>query len=262
MIRKKKSAALTANAPTVKSAKVPAVKAKGEYFEFDAYAEAGRIMLSRIDDLMEHKRVFLVDDLQHWYDEFAAGREVFERDELYRERKTSRPNLTGCWTLREITRRVVTEKVGLLLASFPNASPGNGEGYVGMLIEEIVAANPSASALEATCRELRRSKNFAPSIAEMLKELRTQTESWDECLYLWEDDIGHWEQRRQELVAAANVQAEKEAEEQRREEARKGAMGARAPGARGQPKAIRERIAALPHAYYESEDEQDDEEDA
>jgi hypothetical protein len=41
-----------------------------------------------------------------------------------------------------------------------------------MLIEEIAAADPSAVALEAACRRLRRNCTFLPSIGEVLKALR------------------------------------------------------------------------------------------
>lgn len=218
----KKSKAAALNSKAIAVVKSAAVKAKVEYFEFDAYAEAARIMGLRIDELAEHKDgwpLALVDDLEHWYRAFAAGREIFERDELYRTRKTSRQDLTGTWKTHEITRRVVTEKIGLLIGSFPNAGPHNAEAYIGMMIEEIIAANPSASALEATCRELRRTKNFAPSIAEMLKELQAQAEKWDASLQLWEEEIAYWNKRRQELVAAAKAQAVKQAEKKREREA-------------------------------------------
>ena len=71
-----------------------------------------------------------------------------------------------------LRRRVVEEQVALLLGSFPNAVPHNPKVYTGMLVEEIVAAEPSAVALEAACREIRRTKNFLPTPAEMLKILR------------------------------------------------------------------------------------------
>jgi hypothetical protein len=229
-VTKKKSLALTANVPVVKSkvperqsgkplhrAEVSAVKAKGEYHEFDDYAEAARILGERIERLenTEDGKGCWVGDLESTYAEFARGREMFERPELYRERKTRRQNL------REITRRVVTEKVGLLLASFPNASPGNGEAYLGMMIEEVIAANPRASALEGACRALRRTKNFAPTICEMLKELRAQAEMFDKVLGVWEEELEWAVQERERLVAAYEARLAKEAEDKRQEEERR-----------------------------------------
>jgi hypothetical protein len=191
----KKSAPLQTKREIVKSVpKPPAPKLKLEYFQFDAFVEAARILLMRIDTLMEKggKGSWARDDLQHWYGLFARGREAFEREELYCERKTARQDLTGCWTKREISRRVVAEKVGLLLGSFPNAAPHNAESYVGMMIEEIIAANPAVSVLEATCRKIRRTKTYAPTISEVLSELREQAKWWGDCLQVWEDDIEYW----------------------------------------------------------------------
>jgi hypothetical protein len=227
MSDKKKSAPLQAKQAVVKSAaKLPAVKSKLEYFEFDAYAEAAQTMLDCINAIQNHddgKPVFFGSPANA-YRQFDAGRKMFERDELYRTRKTARRSVGGSCIReghQEITRRVVTEKVGLLIGSFPNAGPHNPEAYMGMMIEEIIAANPSASALEATCRELRRTKNFAPSTAEVLKELHKQeAELWGECLCIWEDDIEWWVKERERLIEAAKAREAKEAEEKRLAEQR------------------------------------------
>ena len=61
--------------------------------------------------------------------------------------------------------------------------------------------------LESTCRELRRSKTFVPSIAELLKELKAQAERWGEALYVQDEDIEHWERERARIVAAAEAKA-------------------------------------------------------
>jgi hypothetical protein len=82
-------------------------------------------------------------------------------------------------TDRQIRRQFVGDKIGFLIGSFPNAGPHNPEIYVAMLIEEIVAANPSASALEATCRQIRRTATFVPTLAEVLKILREQETFWE-----------------------------------------------------------------------------------
>jgi hypothetical protein len=64
-----------------------------------------------------------------------------------------------------------------LIGGFPNASPHAPEVYTRLLVEEIVAANPDAVALEATCREIRRTKTFAPSIPELRNLLIDQCTS-------------------------------------------------------------------------------------
>src|SRR5262249_8414419 len=98
----------------------------------------------------------------------------------------------------------------------------NPETYIGMLTEEILEANPYVSALEATCRELRRTKNFPPSIAEVLEELSKQHEdTWEWVLReIQEKDIDESVQKRTRLIEAAEAKAAKEAEEKRLKEER------------------------------------------
>jgi hypothetical protein len=80
-----------------------------------------------------------------------------------------------------------------------------------MLIEEIVAANPSASALEATCRQIRRTLRFAPTIAELLGVLRQQHEAWSDRLHILEDDVAYWREQLTERVAQAKAPQQLEA---------------------------------------------------
>src|SRR6516164_6021469 len=171
MSEKKKSAPLQSKQAVIKSAaKLPALKHKGEWVEFDAYVEAARRLDQLSDAVLNHEQgnptwgLPSADGLQASYDEFERYWKMFERDELYRkrnkERWVKRPKDDnhpggGYYTKTEITRRVVLEKIGLLVGSFPNATPHNMETYVGMLAEEIIAANPRVSVLEATFRELR-----------------------------------------------------------------------------------------------------------
>ena len=108
----KKTASLNANTvATIKSApKLPAFKAKREYFEFDAYAELARVLLRNGDTIFEGNPANARSHLMPVYREFDAARELFERDELYRTRKTMRQNLLDCWTDQEITRRVAPKR--------------------------------------------------------------------------------------------------------------------------------------------------------
>jgi hypothetical protein len=96
---KKKSAPLNAKVPVIKSpkGKLPAVKAKGEYFEFDVYAEAAQDLKTQIAKLEAFEPgQSSVFDLPHrgafkqFYRDFAKGREAFEREDLYHKRKSMR----------------------------------------------------------------------------------------------------------------------------------------------------------------------------
>ena len=106
--------------------------------------------------------------------EFLAGYKYYESEKFYQ--KTTYPDYE---IDRQIKRQVVGDKIGFLVGSFPNAGPHNPKIYVAMLIEEIVAANLSVSALEATCRQIRRTATFVPTLAEVLKILSEQETFWD-----------------------------------------------------------------------------------
>jgi hypothetical protein len=225
---KRKSAPLQSKQAVVKSTKLPALKRKGEWSEFDAYVEAARVLDRLTDAIVNHKEGYptgllpSVARLQASYDEFDRYWKMFERDELYRQRKqrwVKRPN-GGYYTEREITRRVVLEKIGLLIGSFPNATPHSIEVYVGMLAEEIIAADPSVSGLEATFREIRRSKTFLPTIAEVLKEFYQQEAFWQPILEIGQCDVDYWIKQRAKFEEAYQARLAKEAEDKRLAEER------------------------------------------
>jgi hypothetical protein len=199
----RKSVPLKSTAPVVKSAPLPSAKAKRDWADFDDFARAGESLNQRISQIMETIEKLLQKDpsslagaelvAQYGPDPVALAREfqrgwaIYERDELYEETKKARPDLLDCWTTRVIKRRVVSEMISLLVGSFANANPGSGEVFMKMLVEEVRAANPGASVLEATCREIRRTHTFVPVIAEVLKILRKQAEHWEGFVELDED---------------------------------------------------------------------------
>jgi hypothetical protein len=58
------------------------------------------------------------------------------------------------------------------IGAYPNAGPHSPEIYIPRIIEEIVAAEPCAIALEAACRRLVRTCKFPPTVVEVLEALR------------------------------------------------------------------------------------------
>src|SRR5262245_17605786 len=171
----------------VKPATVPATTEPREYRDFDDYRRAAESFLhaySEIIDAYEERNKkseqlnymidLFADRLMSRYREFDRGRQYYERPELYSKTKKEKPDLLNCHTNRVISRRMVSEQVGLLIGSFPNSTPHSPEVYTKLLIEEIIAANPQASVLESTCRDLRRTKKFAPTVAEVLEVLQEQ----------------------------------------------------------------------------------------
>jgi hypothetical protein len=129
--------------------------------------------------------------------------------------KKRRPDICGNTCERAIRRTVASEKVAMLIGGFPNANPSSPEVYTGMMIEETIAARPLVSAMEATCREIRRrDKPFPPTPGEFLKVLEEQQERWWGQIeviksflgYLnedWTKIDGEWSWELQESVASA-----------------------------------------------------------
>jgi hypothetical protein len=78
-----------------------------------------------------------------------------------------------------ISRRVVGEQIAVMVESDPGAPPP--PTYVTVLVEEVIAASPSALALESTMRRIRRDEKFIryrPKIAEVLTMLREEDAHW------------------------------------------------------------------------------------
>jgi hypothetical protein len=110
----------------------------------------------------------------------------------------------------------VRPAVALLLASFPNANPGNSEAYVGMMVEEVMAEDGvSLVVLESACSQIRRTSKFPPTTAEVIEAIQEQVELWEprlDAIYYCENAAGCM---RDELTAA---QAELTAATAEREE--------------------------------------------
>ena len=183
---------LRAAVPALKAApKLPATS-KHQWRDFDDFTHCAEVLVWRYDEKLGGKWwKWCEDSTLAMIAEFNAGLEFFNREDFYQRTKVAKRDLLNRHTHRQLTRRVVSEQVGLLIGSFPNGVPNSPEVYTRMLIEEIFAANPSAVALEATCREIRRTKTFVPAVAEVLKVLKERAEWWkdaDETVDCMEDD--------------------------------------------------------------------------
>jgi hypothetical protein len=103
----------------------------------------------------------------------------------------------------QLTEECVRAAIALLLASFPNANPGNSEAYVGMMVEEVMAEDDvSLVVLESACSQIRRTSKFPPTTAEVIEAIREQAELWEprlDAIHECEKVIG-W--MRDELTAA------------------------------------------------------------
>lgn len=97
-----------------------------------------------------------------------AFEDLFDVDD-----KWDRPIIDGKekWILKP---EYITERLALLINSFPSNGPKHPDDFVSLLLEEVIAAKPTAITLEAACRQLVRTGKFVPSIAKVLEALREQ----------------------------------------------------------------------------------------
>jgi hypothetical protein len=72
---------------------------------------------------------------------------------------------------RPASRRDIGEHLLILVGCFPNAKTDDAEIYGRVLAEDVADRQPSLSDLEVTCRNLRRTLDFRPSIHQVLVEL-------------------------------------------------------------------------------------------
>jgi len=131
----------------------------------------------------------------------------------------------------------VAKMITILMGSFPTAKIPEPEIFVRALMDDVMALDPSFVEMETTCRELRKTKKFMPSISEVIEELEKQQERWgqrsDVVWYLEE-----WHKDFPEHIARAK--ADEEAVLARRKAAEAAAKAAE----EAKVKAIAELMAA------------------
>ena len=138
-------------------------------------------------------------------------------------------------------RGEVAKMIAILMGSFPTSKIPEPGIFVPVLLDDVMALNPSLVEMETTCRELRKTKKFMPSVSEVIEELEKQKKLWerrsDVAFFLEEnyDDL---------RIRVAEAKAEEErrikAEEERRAKAEEAAKAAE----EAKVKAIAERLWA------------------
>ncbi len=69
------------------------------------------------------------------------------------------------------TERDLRTELSLLVAAYPNAARSDLSAYGALLLKDVAAQQPSSYALATACKQLRRSKKFIPSVAEVLEAI-------------------------------------------------------------------------------------------
>ena len=122
--------------------------------------------------------------------------------------------------LRPATSDQVQEQLALLVGAFPSSNAPDPMVYSCMMFNEVTAAKPSVIALTAACTELRRTRQWPPSTADVLKAIREQEMGWQDrlrCASVIVDDHAQSLSKLLERRAwLARPDAEKEAERKER----------------------------------------------
>jgi hypothetical protein len=118
----------------------------------------------------------------------------------------------------EITETRVRQHIALLLSCYSNANPGNPEAYVGMMVEEVMAACPTLVVLESACSKLRRTLKFLPAISEVIEAIEEQDALWTPRLSAIDDCADFVEELRNDLKTATELVAAEKAKQLAAEE--------------------------------------------
>ena len=114
---------------------------------------------------------FSAEELAAGVAEYDVGWRWFEFDDNYQ----------GSGARRTVSVGFVTAMVATLIGAFPSGSPASPAVFTRMMIEELVAAESTASRIELAIRRLIRTKTFLPAIAEVLAAVRdAQVPEWSE----------------------------------------------------------------------------------
>ena len=76
------------------------------------------------------------------------------------------------------TSEQVQEQLALLLGAFPSSNTPDPMVYSRMMLNEVMAAEPSVITLTMACSKLRRTLQWPPSIADVLKAIREEEACW------------------------------------------------------------------------------------
>ncbi len=92
-------------------------------------------------------------------------------------------------------RAEVAKMIAILMGSFPTSKIPEPEIFVPALLDDVMALDPTFVEMEATCRHLRKTKKFMPSISEVIETLEEQKVLWDRrsdavwFMEEWYDDL-------------------------------------------------------------------------
>lgn len=143
----------------------------------------------------------------------------------------------------------IAKMLAIHMGSIPMPSNIDVAVFTRVLLDDVMALAPSFYELESACRELRTTKDWHPSIAEVITAIKKQQSEWRKrstAVCFIEQDYGDLV----EAIAKAEAQlaADAERERQRAADAERRKADAERKAAKSQPLAVGDRVRARVHA--------------
>jgi hypothetical protein len=83
----------------------------------------------------------------------------------------------------EVQQPEIAMMVAKLVGSFPTSNIPDPKVFVRVLIEDVMACNPSFVVFDSACKKLRTELKFMPSVAEVVAEIERQDRMWDKRFF-------------------------------------------------------------------------------
>jgi hypothetical protein len=113
----------------------------------------------------------------------------------------------------------VSKVLAIFMGSFPTSNVKQPQIFTMQLLEDVMEREPSYAVLESTCRELRSTLKFMPSIAEFVGELDKQTKQWNEREHTHWQAIETYDELVAQIPATETQLATEQAEREKRRQA-------------------------------------------
>jgi hypothetical protein len=151
---------------------------KDEAYVLDGFVESSKRMTRALDGLRYPSKTAL-DEAKNARDHFEiTGRKgsamARSRDDWID------PSEPPDWRDEDgdVQRAQVSKMLAIFMGSFPTSNIKQPQIFTMQLLDDVMEREPSYAVLESTCRALRRTQKFMPSIAEFVAELDKQEDEW------------------------------------------------------------------------------------
>jgi hypothetical protein len=174
-----------------------------------------------LDGDLRYKRL---EDLQGTVDWFEASgaKKLAERLAAEDGNRSLEP-AEWCDENGNVQQNAVSVLLAQLVGSFPTSNLPDAKTFTRVLLDDVMALEPSYVALESACRKLRRTQKFLPSISEVIAAIEKEQDAWCDrweaanfILGGYEDVLERIEEKKLDDEKRAKEAAERAAEQEKR----------------------------------------------